>query len=349
MQITEDHLSELEFPKLLEEISPNAYSPKVAEKILWLRPVERVEAELLLKKTSEFLGAYESENAIPFDEYEDIEEELKLMLIENFRLEAGAFFRIRKITEQVGKLQSFFPKFRENFPHLAEEVELLEFRKEIIDKISEVFNRFGEVKNEASPVLKAIREKISLAKKLIQENFNKSLNYYAQQDFLDEIRESIIDDQRVLAVKSGFKKRVSGRVLGISKTGAITYIQPESVIKPYNQLRESEDAEKKEVDRILRKLTAEIAEFQPQLSDYQEYIYQLDITRAKAKFAEKINGVMPKINSHKTLKLVNAFHPLLWIRNKAEGKEVFPQNLELSEWFYPDLPHLFLFFSLQNE
>lgn len=331
MQILQDHLNELEFPKLLEEITPYAYSPRVAEKISNIKPLPQKEAEFLLKKTSEFLSSYESENYIPFDEYEDIEEPLKLMLIENFRLEASAFLRIRKITEQIGKLQSFFPKFSENFPNLEKEIKGLEFRKEIIDKISAVFNRFGEVKNEASPLLKEIRESISIAKKNIQENFNKSLNHYAQQDFLDEIRESTIEDQRVLAVKSGFKKRVSGRVLGVSKTGSITYIQPDSVVRHYHQLRESEEEQKKEVDRILRKLTSEIAEFHPQLSDYQEYLYNLDITRAKAKFAEKINGVLPKINTHKTLKLIDAYHPLLWLRNTQENKEIFPQTLELSE------------------
>ena len=331
MQILQDHLNELEFPKLLEEITPYAYSPRVAEKISNIKPLPQKEAEFLLKKTSEFLSSYESENFIPFDEYEDIEEPLKLMLIENFRLEASAFLRIRKITEQIGKLQSFFPKFSENFPNLEEEIKGLEFRKEIIDKISAVFNRFGEIKNEASPLLKEIRESISIAKKNIQENFNKSLNHYAQQDFLDEIRESTIEDQRVLAVKSGFKKRVSGRVLGVSKTGSITYIQPDSVVRHYHQLRESEEEQKKEVDRILRKLTSEIAEFHPQLSDYQEYLYNLDITRAKAKFAEKINGVLPKINTHKTLKLIDAYHPLLWLRNTQENKEIFPQTLELSE------------------
>ena len=331
MQILQDHLNELEFPKLLEEITPYAYSPRVAEKISNIKPLPQKEAEFLLKKTSEFLSSYESENFIPFDEYEDIEEPLKLMLIENFRLEASAFLRIRKITEQIGKLQSFFPKFSENFPNLEEEIKNIEFRKEIIDKISAVFNRFGEVKNEASPLLKEIRESISIAKKNIQENFNKSLNHYAQQDFLDEIRESTIEDQRVLAVKSGFKKRVSGRVLGVSKTGSITYIQPDSVVRHYHQLRESEEEQKKEVDRILRKLTSEIAEFHSQLSDYQEYLYNLDITRAKAKFAEKINGVLPKINTYKTLKLIDAYHPLLWLRNTQENKEIFPQTLQLSE------------------
>lgn len=331
MQVTKENLQELEFPKLLAEISPYAYSPKVAEKILHLKLLKIDEAEITLKKTAEYLTSFESSNAIPFSEYEDIEAELKVMHIENFRLENAAFIKIKNLTEQIGKLQKFFPVLSETFPILLEEVMQLDFKKEIIDKIDKVFNRFGEVKSEASPILKSLRTEIQHAKKHIQENFSKTLSHLSSTDFLDEIKETVIDDQRVLAVKSGFKKRVPGRVLGVSKTGSITYIQPESVSRHYFKLREAEEEEKKEVDKILRKLTAEIAIFAPELEEYQKYIFDLDITRAKAKFAEKIGGVLPKINRHKTMRLVNAFHPLLLLRNKEEKKEIYPQTLTLTE------------------
>jgi len=329
VNINQADLNELEFPELLSEIAPFAYSPKTADKIMELRPMEIDEAEISLKKTSEFLTSFESSNAIPFDEYEDIEEELKLMLIENYRLENKSFIKIKTITEQIGKLQKFFPQFAENFPTLLDEIKDLEFRKEIIDKVDKVFNRFGEVKSEASAILKTLRTEIQHARKAIDENFNRSLVTYS--DFLEDIRETIVEDQRVLAVKSGFKKRVNGRVLGISKTGSITYIQPESVVKHYFKLRENQEEEKKEIDKILRKLTAELSEFQPHLLDYQTYIFDLDLIRAKAKFAEKVNGILPKINRHQTLRLKDAFHPLLWIRNKNENKEIFPQTLTLTE------------------
>jgi len=331
VQVTKENLQELEFPKLLAEISPYAYSPKVAEKILHLKLLKIDEAEITLKKTAEYLTSYESSNAIPFSEYEDIEAELKVMHIENFRLENAAFIKIKNLTEQIGKLQKFFPILAETFPILLEEVMQLDFKKEIVDKIDKVFNRFGEVKSEASPLLKSLRTEIQHAKKHIQENFSKTLSHLSSTDFLDEIKETVIDDQRVLAVKSGFKKRVPGRVLGVSKTGSITYIQPESVSRHYFKLREAEEEEKKEVDKILRKLTAEIAIFVPELEEYQKYIFDLDITRAKAKFAEKIGGVLPKINRHKTMRLVNAFHPLLLLRNKEEKKEIYPQTLTLTE------------------
>src|SRR5690606_34931132 len=57
----------------------------------------------------------------------------------------------------------------------------------------------------------------------------------------------------------------------------------------------------------------------------------LDLIRAKAKFAEKINAVLPKINIHPTLRLRDAFHPLLWLRNSVEKKKIYPQSLTLTE------------------
>lgn len=331
MHIQKDDLDELEFPELLAEIAPFAYSNKTADKISKLRPFAQDEAEISLKKVAEFLSSFESDNAIPFNEYEDIEEELKLMVIENYRLENASFLKIKSLTEQIARLQKFYPVYEDLFRNLHNDVKDLEYRKEIIDRIDKVLNRFGEVKSEASPILKMLRADISHARKAIQENFNRSLTALTNTEYLDDIRESIIDDQRVLAVKSGYKKRVPGRVLGLSKTGSITYIQPESVVKHQFKLREDIEEEKKEVDKILRKLTTEIAEFQPQLSDYQTYIFDLDLTRAKAKFAKKINGVLPKINAHKTMRLVQAYHPLLWIRNLAEKKKIFPQTLTFTE------------------
>ncbi|WP_103912163.1 endonuclease MutS2 [Halpernia humi] len=331
MHITKDHLQELEFDQLLAEIAPFAFTAKTAQNILEIKPLDFDEAQISLQKVSEYLSSFESENIIPFTNYDDIEAELKLMHIENFRLENKAFIRIKNITSQIGKLQNFFPKLIDNFPILTEEVAELDFQKTIIDKIDKVFNRFEEVKSDASPLLKSLRIEINHAKKAIQQNFSKALSSFAGTDFLDDIKETVIDDQRVLAVKSAYKKRIAGRVLGVSKTGSITFLQPESVVKHYFKLRESEDEEKKEIDKILRKLTAEISEFFPQLTTYQNYIFDLDIVRAKAKFAEKINGVLPKINKFQTMRLVNAFHPLLWLSNQEEKKEIFPQTLTFTE------------------
>ena len=107
MHIQKEDLNELEFPELLAEISPFAFSKKIADKIATIRPFKLEEAELSLKKVAEYLSSFESDNAIPFNEYEDIEAELKLMLIDNFRLDNAAFLKIKSLTEQIARLQKF--------------------------------------------------------------------------------------------------------------------------------------------------------------------------------------------------------------------------------------------------
>ncbi|QCX54297.1 DNA mismatch repair protein MutS [Elizabethkingia sp. JS20170427COW] len=331
MQATKDNLEELEFPKLLEEISPNAFSDKIAEKILQLLPMEKEAALLSLRKVSEYTASFENENHIPFHEYEDIEAELKVMAIENYRLDASSFMKIKNICMLVGRTVVYFRKFHDYYPSLYAETQKIKLTKAIIEAINSVFNRYGEVRSDASELLQELRKEISHARKAIQENFNRALTSYGQSDYLDDIRETIIDDQRVLAVKSGFKKRVPGRVLGVSKTGSITYIQPDSVVKHQFRLRETLDEEKKEIDRVLRQLTADIAGYQPLLKEYQEYIFDLDLTQAKAKFSKSINGVMPQVNDERRMKLIEAYHPLLWLRNTADEKPTYSQSLTLSE------------------
>ena len=108
MYIHKEDLIELEFPELLQEIIPYAYSPKTAERI---RASSNANGRkpAFTKKTSEYLTSYESSNAIPFSEYEDIEAELKVMHIENFRLENAAFIKIKTLRNKSGNCRNSFP------------------------------------------------------------------------------------------------------------------------------------------------------------------------------------------------------------------------------------------------
>jgi len=330
VDISTDSLTELEFPELLKHIVPFAFSPKVAKKIESILPLPFEDAKKSLERVSEYITSFESHNAIPFSEYDDIEDELKVLHIENYRLDSSSFMKIKNLSILVGRLVIFFKKFNEYYPLHFTESQNITLTREVIDKINKVFNRYGEIKSDASEYLATIRKGIQNAKKEIDENFDHALNHCSMHDFLDDIRETIIDNQRVLAVKSGFKKRIRGRVLGVSKTGAVSYIQPESVVKHQSILRENLDEEKKEIDKILRTLTSEIAVFKPLLEIYQKYIFDTDLVQAKAKFAHKIDAILPNLNNEKKIKLVDAFHPLLWLKNKSENKQTYPQSIEFS-------------------
>ena len=117
--------------------------------------------------------------------------------------------------------------------------------------------------------------------------------------------------------------------MGSSKTGSIVYIQPEQTFQHARELNNLEFDESEEVDKILRSLTEHIRPYTGLLQQYQEFLVTLDVIYAKAKYAQSINAILPKINDEKIYQARDAFHPLLYMSNKAEGKKTFPQSITL--------------------
>jgi len=132
-----------------------------------------------------------------------------------------------------------------------------------------------------------------------------------------------------LAVKAMYRKKVKGTLMGSSKTGSIVYIVPESTQRYVRELADLEYEETEEIRRILIGLTDTIRPFKDDLIKFQDYLVSIDLIAAKAKFARDINGIKPRLNANRSLKLKDAFHPLLYLQNKQEKKETFPQSIQL--------------------
>jgi DNA mismatch repair protein MutS2 len=323
-------LQDLEFPSVLKQVSTRCHTELGKEAALEIAPLTNEEQITLeLGKTAEYLSSLISENRIPNHGFDSINGDLKLLKIENTTLELQGFKRIASICTTVVKHQKFFKKFKEYYPLFHEFVSILESNTEIPDLINNVIDRFGEVKDNASDNLFTIRRQINVVRGKISQSFGAALNTYQASDYLDEIRESVVENRRVLAVKAMYRKKIKGSVMGTSKTGSIVYIEPEAALKYSRELNNLEFDEKEEVQRILKQLTNQIRPFRALLRDYQEYLTQVDITAAKAKYAEDIDALLPKINTSNKLYLRDAFHPLLFLNNKRSGEKTFPQTIEL--------------------
>lgn len=330
MQVSQQTLTDLEFPKVLEKISELAFNEGTAEKILSLKPYDNP-AYLIqdLNTTNEYLAGFQTENPIPFSEFYYMKEYLPLLEIENYYLSVEQFFEIKSNVIQIKEITRFIKKYESYFPELNTLVSEITYHKEIVDEIDKVFNRHGEIKDNASPVLFEIRNKIRKLNVRIAELFKKSISY--NLEFLDEIKESIVDNRRVLAVNSAVRKRVKGRFLGTSKTGSISYIEPESVQKPNRELDELREEETEEITKILKALTAVIAIHKTTLEDYEQLLEYFDFTRAKALFAIEIEACLPQISEQKALIYVDAYHPLLFLSNKEKKLKTWPQTFRMDE------------------
>ena len=332
MKIPEKALTDLEFTTVLQQLSQLAITSMGKESCLCLQPFENQQELILqLESVSEFTASFANENRIPNHGFDDLTSEINLLKIENSVLELEGFRRIATASDIINILLKFFEKFKEYYPRLFEQSTDIEITKDLIIAINNVIDRFGEVRNDASPELFQIRKSIQTVRSKIGQSFQRALSQYTTADYLDDIKESVVENRRVLAVKAMHRRKVKGAIMGSSKTGSIVYIEPETTLQHTRELNNLQFEETDEIKRILLALTQYLQPYRPLLIQYQKYLILIDTYHARAKYAESTNSILPKINSNRELTLVNAFHPLLYLSNKKEGKTTFPQDIILTK------------------
>ncbi|MBO0323160.1 DNA mismatch repair protein MutS [Muricauda sp. CAU 1633] len=323
-------LQDLEFPTVLQQVSTRCNTELGKEMALTLTPIDGKEDLLdVLGQTSEYLASFSNDNRIPNHGFDNINAELSLLKIENSTLEISGFRKIGGICKTVAIHQKFLKKFKEYYPLLNKKSGALEANTEIPEAIDHVIDKFGEIKDSASDDLKYIRSQINEVRGKINQSFGAALTRYQSSDFLDDIRESVVENRRVLAVKAMHRRKVKGTVMGSSKTGSIVYIIPDTTVGYTRELNNLEFDEKEEIQRILNQLTDTIRPFAPLLREYQSYLTDIDITASKAKYASEMDALLPEISEERELSLRDAYHPLLYLTNKRKNQKTWPQTIQL--------------------
>jgi DNA mismatch repair protein MutS2 len=325
-------LQDLEFNTVLQQVSTYCVSNLGKDEVLNIAPFKSKETLLKsLNQVNEYVSSFENDNRIPNHGFDEITEATKLLGIENSFLEIGSFRKIAAISETSNTLIIHFKKFEEYYPTLHIDASQIELTTLIIEQINAVINKFGEIKDDASETLYSIRKTINSLNGKINSSFTSALNRYHGQNFLDDIRESVVENKRVLAVKAMYRRKVKGAILGGSKTGSIIYIEPEATLQFHRELNNLQYEEKEEVNKILKELTNFIRTYKPLLLQYQEFLTTMDIVYAKAMYSKSINGILPKLTNHRYLYLREAFHPILLLNNNEKGEKTFPQTIEISK------------------
>ena len=332
IHISEKALQDLEFTTVLQQVATFSISGLGKKEILDITPFTN-KKQLLdeLDYTNEYLSSFVSENRIPNHGFDNIYEALKRLTIENSYIEPENFLKIASISESVKEQKNYFKKLKTYYPSLFSLSERVEFLPEIIEEIKKVITAYGEIIDNASPELRKIRRSIAGLQGKIGQSFASALGSAKAAGYLDDIKESVIDNHRVLAVLAMHRKKVNGSLLGSSKSGSIVYIAPQATLAYQRELQNLVYEEKQEVIRILRALSEQIRPYAPVLESYLVYLTHLDVIGAKAKYAHAINGLLPTIGKTKRIFFKNAYHPILWVKNQEANLEVIPQTIELNE------------------
>jgi DNA mismatch repair protein MutS2 len=331
ISITDKTLQDLEFNTVLQTISERCNTEIGKQKALEIIPFKDKEVLMnALLQTSEYLSSFSNNNAIPNHGFDNLTNDLKFLAIEDSFLEVSSFRKIATLSETVNVLLLFFKKFHDYYPKLNEKAAQVEYTKFIIQKIDEVVDKYGEIKDNASPDLINIRRDMNLVRGKVNQSFGQAMTQYNSLGYLDEIKESFVDNRRVLAVLAMYRRKVKGAILGSSKTGSIAYIEPEATFRYSRELSNLVYEEREEITRILKKLSNDIRPFLVLLKQYQEFLGDIDVIAAKAKYANKINAVLPTITTEKVLYFRDAFHPILFLNNLEKKEKTFPQTIELN-------------------
>ena len=332
ISITEKTLQDLQFPTVLETISDICNTDIGKDKALKITPFRDKESLMqALMQTSEYVSSFQNNNAIPNHGFDTINHEIKFLAIEDSFLEVGSFRKIATLSATVNFLLNFLKKFEDYYPNLNARASEVELTKEIITLVDAIVDKYGEIKDNASPELLNIRRDINLVRGKVNQSFGVALTQYNSLGYLDDIKESFVQNRRVLAVLAMYRRKVKGTILGSSKTGSIAYIEPEATLRYSRELSNLEYEEKEEITRILKQLSNTIRPFLPLLIQYQDFLSDIDVIAAKAKYADRINGIMPTITEERRLYFRDAFHPILYLNNKQKKEITHPQTIELSQ------------------
>ena len=323
-------LEDLEFYRVTEQIADFAITAMGKASCIAMVPMP--DPKTLLKElqaVSEYLSSFDNDNRIPNHGFDDLSPAFQLLKIENSVLEITAFRNIALASQTVNTLLLFFSKFKSYYPSLHSLGSDIEVNKEIKKEIDNVIDRFGEIHDNASDNLYTLRKQIQAFKGKIAQSFNKALSHCQNLDYLDDIRESVVENKRVLAVKAMHRRKVKGGIMGSSKTGSIVFIEPEATLNFSRELQNLVFEESEEIKKILSQLTDYLRPLLDLIKHYQSYLIHIDTLFARARYAQAINAILPIFSDQQELELKNAYHPLLYRTHQLENKKTFPQDIHL--------------------
>ncbi|HFA49357.1 MAG TPA: endonuclease MutS2 [Bacteroidetes bacterium] len=339
-----DLYEKLEFDKILALLEAACYGGlgKAAVRDLPIMTDTAV-IERQLNETWEYKTTLEQNDPFPLATYEDLSEDLKLLDIEDYVLPQEAWQRINSVLVITGDIFHFFNADRKKvYPYLHDIIRPVEYDATLSEAIQKVFDEEGNIRPDASPALGKIRRGIVNRQRDMDKLFRQLIQNYRDKGWLTDSVESIRNGRRVLSAPAEHKRKIRGIIHDESATGRTSFIEPEQVIEINNDIFDLQQEERREIRRILKDLSATFRPYTPQIRTWQQLLVRLDVVHAKARLASQMNAYIPRLkkvdegsNSPTRaggiphLGIQMARHPLLFLKNKKEGKETVPFDLTL--------------------
>ncbi len=324
---------QLEFDKVKALLAEHCKSEYAKHKATNLRIHTRLEfIQTELQQANEFRQLQQHGQYFPSDAVFNLQKDLKLLSIPGAVLSGEQFMEVKKLAASIQSIFRWFGNERRTvYPALTRVIENTYYEKAIIEIIDSVLDETGSVKDNATEELQKIRMSLYKRRNELRRVFERVIAKLAKAGYGADIEESFSNGRRVVAVFSEYKRQVNGILHGESDTRKTAFIEPEETIGLNNDIFSLENDERKEVQRILRKLTADLSIYAPLLQTYQVVTGEFDFIQAKAKLAINMNGHYPVVVDKAHIELVEAYHPLLYLYNKNTSKKTIPVSITLND------------------
>jgi DNA mismatch repair protein MutS2 len=330
-------LEMLEFPRIrgiLAGYASFSASRELAEALMPQRDYEKI--TLQLKQTAEARRLLVQERGFSIGSVTDIRDKARLASLEGI-LDPLSLLEVVQTLSALHELYRYLKSVAEEYPLLwkiAEDItELRQVEKDILDCLDPA----GEVLDTASPSLSAIRHQLRDTRGQILSHLEAIIKSPRGSSILQEDVITEREGRYVVLVKMENRHDFKGIVHDISNTGSTVFMEPTATVGLGNALRELVIEERREVEKVLRLLTAEVGAHSEDIARSIDIVAELDLVMAKARYAQRIKAAEPEIiepdviaqaSGKRTsyIKLVEARHPLL-------GDNAVPFSLELGQDF----------------
>ncbi len=305
-------LDVLEYDKIRELLVSYATSglgKNLAQRIHPLTDVRRIER--LNAETTELKRLLSPERSLPLGGLHDLFPLLEKLEKGEDILPPEEILLINDTLRAARIVKGYLEGLDNSYPHLRQFARSISIYPEIEAKIEMTFGPSGEMKSSASSELKSIRKKIQVLRGRIRDKLQAVLR---AQNVSPHLQDTVIRERKgrpVIAVKEREASRVPGAVRDKSDSGTTLFIEPDAIRGMGDELQTAMDAEKAEMVRILREITAIIAEKIAPLRETLNILAHTDLTYAKVRFSRDFEMNPPLLNTDGIIDLKGARHPLL--------------------------------------
>lgn len=190
----------------------------------------------------------------------------------------------------------------------------------------------GKIKDTASKELRRIRQELRECERSLSGMLARIVSNARKEGWIDlDVQPAMRDGRLVIPVQPQHKRRIKGIVHDESATGKTVYIEPVEMVEANNRIRELEGEERREIIRILIEVANKLRPNITHLLRAYELLAYTDAILAKARWARTYEAISPAIVDSPHLEWYSARHPLLMHSLKAQGREVVPLDIKLTE------------------